>query len=46
MNWQRLWACRVKRELFTQDLLHLSQKGYEAWSDGMQPLVAEMLNGS
>lgn len=34
--------CRVKRELFNKDLLHLEKKGYQVWSDAMQPLFIEM----
>ena len=35
--------CRVKRELFNKDLLHLARKGYETWSDAMKPLFTEMM---
>ncbi len=38
--------CRVRKELFNKDLLHLADKGYVVWSDAMQPLFTEMLSGN
>jgi beta-glucosidase len=34
---------KVKAELYVQDQLHLSKKGYEAWADAMEPLFREMM---
>jgi lysophospholipase L1-like esterase len=33
----------VTRELYDPDQLHLVAKGYEAWAEAMEPLLAEML---
>jgi lysophospholipase L1-like esterase len=35
--------CRVKKELYVKDLLHLDKKGYDVWGATMKPLLTEML---
>jgi len=34
---------KVKKELYVEDQVHLSEKGYELWAETMRPLFNEML---
>ncbi len=35
--------CRVRKDLFNKDLLHLGPAGYEAWRTTMQPVFDQMM---